>query len=340
METHQPVDFDPMDQRSMSDPPAAPCVSPQAITGFALGLLAVCPLNVFAAVPAIVVGYVSLRRINESDGRLKGRGLSIMALVLGMAVCIVDIVGGLGGVVILRLRLNAARAECENNLRMVGQTAAMYYDEHRTFPPGTIANASLKPSERLSWHVSLLPYYVDLDAQRRKIDKAHSIYYPVEHGLDRTKAWNDDVNRAATERVLRVFQCPGDSHFGEDTRTEYVGISGLGANAAELPLSDPNCGFFGYDRTITKDDVIAGLSYTMMATETARENGPWAQGGFATVRGLNPAEQPYTGRDGPFGGLHPGIVNILYADGGVQAFRDDAPPEQITQKATLKRGNE
>jgi prepilin-type processing-associated H-X9-DG protein len=323
----------------MPDAPPTPRLSSEAVAGFVLGLLAVCPLNVFAAVPAIAVGYVSLRRINESDGRLRGRGLSIIALVAGLLVCLADLVG-LGAVWVFKLRLNAGRAECENNLRMIGETAGMYYDEHRTYPPGTIANTSLKPSDRLSWHVSLLPYYVDLDIQRRKIEKERSNHYPVEQGIDRSKAWNDDANRAATDRVLRAFQCAGDRHFGEDNRTEYVGIAGLGANAAELPLSNPNCGFFGYDRTITKDDMTAGLSYTMMATETALENGPWAQGGFPTVRCLNMVDQSYTGQGRPFGGLHPGIVNILYADGHVDRFRDDAPSEQFAQMATLKRGAE
>jgi hypothetical protein len=283
-----------------------------------------------------VVGYVSLRRINESDGQLRGRGFSIIALAAGLLVCVADLIG-LGTVLVFKLRLNAARTECENHLRIIGETAGMYFDEHRTYPPGTTANASLKPSERLSWHVSLLPYYLDVDIQQRKIDKERSSYYPVQQGIDRAKAWSDEANRAATSSTIRAFQCPGDRHFGEDNRTAYVGIAGLGANAAELPLTDPHCGFFGYNRTITKDDVVAGLSYTMMATETAWQNGPWAQGGFATVRGLDPADQPYTGVGRPFGGLHPGIVNILYADGGVRPFRDDAPSEQFAQMATLKR---
>jgi hypothetical protein len=328
-----------MECSGMPDAPTTPRLSSEAVAGVVLGLLAVFPLNIIAAVPAVVVGYVSLRRINESDGRLKGRGFSIFALAAGLLVCVADLLG-LGALVVYKLRLNAARAECENNLRMVGETAGMYFDEHRTYPPGTIANASLKPSERLSWHVSLLPYYLDLDIQRRKIDRERSSYYSVEHGIDRAKAWSDASNRAATSRTLRAFQCPGDRHFGEDNRTAYIGIAGLGANAAELPISDPNCGFFGYDRAITKDDVTAGLSYTMMVTETAWDNGPWAQGRFATVRGLDPADQPYTGQGRPFGGLHPGIVNILHADGAVYPFRDDAPSEQFAQMATLKHGIE
>lgn len=321
----------------MPDAPSTRRLSSQAVAGFVLGLLAVFPLNLFAAVPAIVVGYVSLRRINESDGRLTGHGLSMFALAAGSLVCFADL-ALLGAVVVYKLRLGAARTECVNNLRMIGETTGMYFDEHRAYPPGTITNASLKPSERLSWHVSLLPYYLDLDIQRRKIDKERSSYYPVQHGIDRTKAWNDAANLDATSHTLRVFQCPGDRQFGEDNRTEYVGIAGLGANAAELPLSDPRCGFFGYDRTITQDDLTAGLSYTMMASETAWQNGPWAQGGFATVRGLDSADLPYTGVGRPFGGLHPGIVNILYADGTVRPFRDDAGPEQFAQMATLKRG--
>jgi prepilin-type processing-associated H-X9-DG protein len=122
---------------------------------------------------------------------------------------------------------------------------------------------------------------------------------------------------------------------GSPGLTFYVGIAGLGSNAAELLLSDPSCGFFGYERRITPDDVPRGTSYTMMACETTWQNGPWARGGFATVRGLDPNGLPYTGGGRPFGGLHPGVTNRLFADGNVQPFRDTGSAKEFAALASL-----
>src|SRR5262249_38939399 len=149
---------------------------------------------------------------------------------------------------IVNLRLTAARTECENNLRQMAMATTMYLHAHKTFPPGTIPNATLPPDERLSWIASLLPYYIELDVERRKIDKEKSFYYPIAKGIDRTKAWDDEANGEATHRIVRSFLCPGHPRFGEEPppgHTHYIGIAGLGANAAELPLADANCGFFG-----------------------------------------------------------------------------------------------
>src|SRR5262249_46263013 len=93
-----------------------------------------------------------------------------------------------------------------------------------------------------------------------------------------------------------------------------------------------------YDRTITPEDVTRGLSATMIVCETAWRNGPWAQGGFATVRGLDPDDLPYTGSGRPFGGLHPGITNLLHADGSVQEFSDKGSADLFAAKATLQPG--
>src|SRR5262249_642845 len=164
-------------------------------------------------------------------------------------------------------------------------------------------------------------------------------YYEIFAGIDKQKAWEDPANRDATARMLRSFICPAHPSFTEQPvpgPAYYVGIAGFGANAAELPLDDPNCGIFGYDRTITPNDVTRGLSETMMASETSRDNGPWAQGGYATVRGLNPGDLPFTGPGRPLGGLHSGITNILHADASVQTFSDKGSADVFADMVTLK----
>jgi len=246
----------------------------------------------------------------------------------------------IGTVAILRLRQNNALFACQNNLRQLGMAVTSYQVDHSNFPPGTVANDKLPPDQRPSWLVSLLPYYVDMEAQSRKVAPQSTSFFGVYARINLAQAWDAPGNREATAQLLRVFLCPNHPAFDEEPSpapTYYVGIAGIGPNAAELPVTNPHCGFFGYDRRITPGDVPRGLSYTMIVSETSWQNGPWAQGGFSTIRGLDPNETPYTGRGRPFGGLHPGVVNVLFADGAVlqPPFADPAPPEQFAKWATL-----
>ena len=73
----------------------------------------------------------------------------------------------------------------------------------------------------------------------------------------------------------------------------------------------------------------------MMVLETAYENGPWLAGGFPTVRGLDPDVEYYCGRGRPFGGIHSGIVNILYVDGSVREQTDKTPGKVFRAEAMI-----
>ena len=78
--------------------------------------------------------------------------------------------------------------------------------------------------------------------------------------------------------------------------THYVGIAGVGEEAAQLPTDHPRAGIFGYDRKVSHENIKDGLSLTMTVVETATANGPWTAGGRATVRGLDPNDPPYLGK--------------------------------------------
>ena len=77
-----------------------------------------------------------------------------------------------------------------------------------------------------------------------------------------------------------------------------------------------------------------------MATETGRDNGPWTAGGPPTVRGVDPADAPYIGPGRAFGGLHPGGLNVLFADGSAEFMQDDVSPqffETLTRFTAARR---
>jgi hypothetical protein len=247
------------------------------------------------------------------------------------------------------VRRTAARSQCANNLRQIGIALHCYADttpgrpaaerELLPLPAGTVPNASLPPERRLSWVVDVLPY-LEQDALYRRID--------------RTAAWDDEPNLDAVRTPVRLLACPdlgSESRPGADYLATYVGVAGVGADAALLPADHPAAGVCGYDRRTGLRAIKDGSSNTLLLLETARGNLPWAQGGPATVRGLDPADQPYLGKGRPFGGLHFAEnsllgrgkslgCNAVMADGSVHFLADTLPPRTLEALATVAGGEE
>jgi hypothetical protein len=140
---------------------------------------------------------------------------------------------------------------------------------------------------------------------------------------------------------LDCFICPANASRTQPPLpgpTHYVGIAGLGEDAAELPLSHPRAGFFGYDRKLKLDDLRAGGANTLAIAEVT-EGGPWTAGGPATVRGVSD-DTPCLGEGGQFAGMHNGgsfpwskqvLTNVLFADASVR-------PLSATISPTVFRG--
>src|SRR5262249_16931811 len=157
------------------------------------------------------------------------------------------------------------------------------------FPTGTFSDGNFAPERRLSWMASLLPYL-----EKGEVFKV----------IDSSKPWNAEENRRAVTDDVILFRCQRESERPKDDApalTQYVGIAGVGEDAAWLPVKDKQCGFFGYERHIKIGDVTDGTSNTLMIVETGLQNGPWAAGGEATVRAVKPNLQPYVVENGQFG---------------------------------------
>jgi prepilin-type processing-associated H-X9-DG protein len=322
-------------------PPAAPGdtttrprLSRAAVASLLFGLAT--PVGLAATgLAALVLGVQGVRAVNRSDGRLRGRGFAVAGIVLG-GLGIAATVLGLLVVVLVDWHVRAQRVECLNNLRQIGSAAQAYHNDHQSFPPGTLSNADLPPERRLSWFVALPPY---LQEKGPAIDKLREL----DGKIDLSRAWDDPANAPAAATDVYLCRCPADA--GADPRVNpghatYVGIAGVGPDAAQVPLTDPRAGAFGYDRVLRRDDLTAGAAPTLFAVETTRDNGPWTAGGPPTVRGVDPDDAPPLGPGRPFGGLHPGGANVLWADGSGGFMRDTVSPAFFAWSSRIHRDEE
>lgn len=253
----------------------------------------------------------------------------INALVL---LLILLLVGGVVVVCVAKVQASAAMLSCQGNLKRVGFAIHAYHDQMNAgYPAGTVGNVDLPPEKRFSWLLSVEPYFESRPEW--------------ESGLNMNDAWDSVKNRAAFPPVphLPVF-CPGNPDRGppgEPRFTHYIGVAGLGADAATLPVTDRRCGMFGYDRKTRRSDIKDKLAFTMMVAETRTENGPWAAGGPATVRGIDLDGPAYISRKGQFGWHSSSSgCNILMADGSVRFVKDSVNPKVIEALATMAGGEE
>ena len=304
----------------MSQPPPPPSICPRAVVCFVFGALSPA-LLLLTGIPALWMGVRSLRAINASDGRLRGRRLAVAGMVLGGLGCAAAVSGSLA-LVFVELRVRSQRLECLNNLRQIGGAVLNYQSANNAFPPGAVPNVALAPEKRLSWLTALPPF---LGQKTKDSREAQALY----EQLDLSLAWDADGNAMIAHAAVPFCRCP--AHPTDDPRvtkghTHYVGFAGVGHDAAELARGDPRAGIFGYDRVVRGGDMTAGATQTLLATETSRDNGPWTAGGSPTVRGLDRVDAPYIGLGRAFGGMHPHGLNVLRADGGADFMADDVAP--------------
>jgi prepilin-type processing-associated H-X9-DG protein len=314
-----------------SDTIRAP-LHPVALVSFLLGLASLV-LLALTGIPALILGLRALRAVNSSDGQLRGARLAIAAMVLGGLGTVATVLLFFGAPVIMKWQYAAARASCTNNLRELGLSLNKYAKVHGTFPSATRNPADLPPPRRISWMADVLP----LMAEGQRVNQA---YQNLANQIDRTKAWDDPANDAVVNTPVRAFLCPGHPDFDPHHApglTDYVGMAGIGNKAAYLDRRDPNAGMFGHGRGVRPKEITRGTSHTILVVETASENGPWLAGDFPTVRGLDPKVEHYVGPGRAFGGLHPGIMNVLWVDGSVRPVNDNVPAELLRQQATIRQ---
>jgi hypothetical protein len=245
-------------------------------------------------------------------------------------------------------RLQANRKASENNLRQLSLFAAHHVDPRSTgsekklpneIPSATVVLAGVRPEERLSWIVPILPGF---DQRRNNVVGILNL-------IDTQKPWSSPKNQEAARIPLSGVLCPENTPTfspNDPAITCYVGITGLGADAASLTVSaqgqvSPRAGAFHYDGPTPFDRIADGLSQTLLIGETASDPGPWLRGGPSTARGLDDSSNAKSliGPGGQFGGFFPGGGYFSMCDGSVRFISSQVSPSILKSLATIA-GNE
>lgn len=158
-------------------------------------------------------------------------------------------------------------------------------DERYRLPP--------PPDQRVSFFAELLPFLGKAGLRTQINERKH--------------AWFDKENLPAAEAWVPEFLVPyypQDSWRATHPRAEgkslggtnYVGLAGLGLDAARYDPADPELarrvGMTGYDWGSNPADVKDGLANTIYLIQTAPTQRPWIAGGGSTLVGVSDGDNP------------------------------------------------
>jgi len=244
-------------------------------------------------------------------------------------------------------------AQVERHPVVKNVTPAMPVAAHKQSAPESSAENTIPTdpvSEKLAGIFRLLNFSRQQSGQHEPlIDQQHASHHswiarlvasslpgPLPHW---EAEWNAPVNDEFVRRRISAFTNPlipvmsGDDHY---PATHFVGVSGVGVDAADLPRQHPRAGIFSASQVTRREDVTDGLSNTILVAGVQSELGSWARPGTASIRSFT--REPYVhGPDG-FGTGHPDQMLVLMADGSVKTLNAQTEAVVVRRMAAMADG--
>ncbi len=212
--------------------------------------------------------------------------------------------------------------DSERQLSGLYEQFSSFREATGTWPAGTVGDASLPATGRFSW-LAVLAAQNDPDGPQPQWGRA----------------WNDSANDRFVRQRQDRFLNPAVPHqTGNDgyPASHFVGVTGVGPDAASLPVGHPRAGMFGRDRVTTLDNVSDGLGNTMLVAGVESDIGSWAAAGRSTMRSFT-AEPYVQGPDGFGTGQADGMF-VLMADGSTRFLSSKTDPIVLRRMAAAANG--
>jgi prepilin-type N-terminal cleavage/methylation domain-containing protein/prepilin-type processing-associated H-X9-DG protein len=249
----------------------------------------------------------------------------------------------------------ARRTECSNNIKQLALAFHNYHDTYRVFPPGNIVQNHWRTGGAchqhggiccgsIGWPAFVLPY-MEEQAIYDQIDFGHQAWArePGEHSYHEGNPTNapagDTVNQYAAEHMPSAFKCPSVPNECRDSMNHKDYAVNGSNGCAERAVS---AGLFHINSNNGLFSVMDGASNTFLLLEMSHNwkhaNGNWYTNGANPFFWVNHATQGYvvyreacnfppnTVTCRPTRGarsLHPGGLNVAYADASVQFLSEN-----------------
>ena len=162
-ETVGAIPADGGDVRSQNHQPKA---SPGAIWSLVLGILSVvlC-LNVLAAIPGLILGILSLRKIGTSQQMLTGKGMAIAGIVLSsLGIMMVPVLISLAYPAYAKMAENAQIAYDVSNARQIVLACRAYAADNDGVYPGFSSEGEMLQTSTEVFNVLLDEGYLDTES--------------------------------------------------------------------------------------------------------------------------------------------------------------------------------
>jgi hypothetical protein len=231
-------------------PAPAPRTSGKAVWSLVLGILSLGCLFI-TGLPAIILGILGIRDVSRGDGNVKGQGMAITGIIMGVIgslVCpltLIPVMIGLLLPAVQKVREAAARMTVQNNMRQIGLGLHMYHDTNNKFPDPAIRDKSGKPL--LSWRVAILPYIEQEGLYRQfKLDEP----------------WDSPHNKPLLNQMPKTYGHPAATDV-DPTKTYF-----------QLPVGKKT--MFPPGRQLSFAEIVDGSSNTIMLVEAATPV-PWTK---------------------------------------------------------------
>jgi hypothetical protein len=210
-----------------------------------------------------------------------------------------------------------------SRLAHLGDLLAQYRKKQGNFPAATSIQEQLKPNERLSWLAEI----------------AAGSIYPSGPMPVWIEPWSSPRNDLFVRQQIPDFLNPSLEVRVSPRNypaTHFVGVAGVGEDAADLPVNHPRAGIFGNSRRTRLEDIHDGASNTLMVLGVTNDLGSWAAGGTATVRSLT--REPYVNGPDGFGTGQSDRMMVLKADGSVAEMSSTTDPRIFRRMAAISDG--
>jgi hypothetical protein len=288
----------------------------------ALSALCLLPVAAIWLLPTVVGGAALLYGCLAVGGGRRNSDQRAISASVGM---LLGLVGIFAGPLWLneagdRWRHEQTSRAVTNNLQNIGAALSAFHDEQGRFPPGGTFRDSADglPVGMHGWMTDLLP---------------HHGHEELASQIDRRRPWSDPANGPALKTRVDAYLTPGTPYELTSTGHAPTHFAGVGGRV-ETDFGTGDLGIFGRNSQVARDDVIDGLSQTMVAGEIAQSIPAWGEpDNWRSIgAGLNKSPQGFGNTDDT--GAH-----FLMADGSVR-FLSNRTSLRTLQQLGTRNGSE